>query len=32
MMKTLLCEKLFLVAVNVYVREESVALTTIAFR
>jgi hypothetical protein len=31
-MKTLLCKKLFLVAVNVYVCKESVALTTFAFR
>ena len=30
MVKTLLCKKIFLV--GVYVREESVALTTFAFR
>ena len=32
MMKTLLCKKLFLVAVGVCLCEESVALTTFAFR
>ena len=32
MIKTLLCKKLFLVAVSVHVREESEALTRFAFR
>ena len=32
MMKTLLCKKLFLVAISVYVGKEPIALTTFAFR